>query len=133
MSIDNIDWARKVNKIKFRRMRRLVAILWIKLNFFSSPYSNSFSRPYGVCSSKDAFSEKLNLNNPRDYKINSFFTLQKRHTYFQNSKPQSVSLNLNPKRQVRLRARRVVCHRCKNVCSESGRNAQFGGQQNDYR
>ena len=95
------------------------------------PSSNSFSRPYGVCSTKEAFSEKLNLNNPRDYKMNSFFTLQKRHTYFQNSKPQSVSLNLNPKRQVRLRARRVVCHRCKNVCSESGRNAQFGGQQDD--
>ena len=70
-----------------------------------------------------SFSDKLAADNPRDYKMDSFFTVQKRHTYFQ---PRSKL----PKR--RLRARKVVCHRCRNVCSESGRNAQ-NNQQNVTR
>ena len=72
----------------------------------------------------------LATNNPRDYKLESFFTLQKRHTYFQKSKPLSLNPTLNHKRQIRLRARRVVCHKCKNVCSESGRNAGLEWSRN---
>ena len=82
--------------------------------------------PIGVgCSTKEAFADKLANNNPRDYKLESFFTLQKRHTYFQKSKPLSLNPTLNRQQNIRLRARRVVCHKCKNVCSESGRNTGF--------
>ena len=87
--------------------------------------------PIGVgCSTKEAFVDKLANNNPRDYKLESFFTLQKRHTYFQKSKPLSLNPTLNHKRQVRLRARRVVCHKCKNVGSESGRNTGLEWSRN---
>jgi transcription initiation factor TFIIIB Brf1 subunit/transcription initiation factor TFIIB len=87
--------------------------------------------PIGVgCSTKEDFADKLATNNPRDYKLESFFTLQRRHTYFQKSKPLSLNPTLNHKRQVRLRARRVVCHKCKNVCSESGRNAGLEWSRN---
>ena len=87
--------------------------------------------PIGVgCSTKEAFADKLANNNPRDYKLESFFTLQKRHTYFQKSKPLSLNPTLNRQQKIRLRARRVVCHKCKNVCSESGRNTGLEWSRN---
>ena len=42
--------------------------------------------PHGICASKEAFTEKLVTDNPRDYKLESFFTIQRRHTYFQKNK-----------------------------------------------
>jgi hypothetical protein len=74
--------------------------------------------PFGVCP-PNGFEAKLEENNPGDYKLDSFTTVQQRHTYFQRSKSA-----LNRKRHIRLRARQVLCHRCKSVCNENGRNVQ---------
>jgi len=71
--------------------------------------------PYGV-GSIDSFKSKLTANNPKDYKEDNF-TVENRHTYFKRSK-------LPLKRKIRLRARQVLCHSCKNVCNELGHNAQ---------
>ena len=61
------------------------------------------------------FKSDLQENNPRDYQLDSFFTVQNRHTYFQRSK------EAPRKRHVRLRARQVLCNRCKNICTENGK------------
>ena len=71
--------------------------------------------PYGV-GSFDSFKSKLTANNPKDYKEDNF-TVENRHTYFKRPK-------LPLKRKIRLRARQVLCHSCKNVCNELGHNAQ---------
>ena len=57
-------------------------------------------------------------DNPKDYKTEEFKTVNDRQTYFQKL----------PKRKphVRLRARQVLCHNCKGVCSETGENVQRG-------
>ena len=72
--------------------------------------------PYGV-GSQDSFQSKLQANNPKDYKEDQFHTVENRHTYFKRPK-------LPLKRKIRLRARQVLCHSCKNVCNELGQNAQ---------
>jgi len=46
-------------------------------------------------------------------------TLSRRHTYYQ-----ALSQNKAKKLNVRLRARQVLCHNCKNVCNEKGENVQ---------
>ena len=71
--------------------------------------------------SGNKFSAQLEENNPKDYQLDSFFsTIQNRHTYFQKPKSKLTA----KKRHIRLRARQVLCHNCKNVCTENGKNAQ---------
>ena len=83
----------------------------------SRDYDFFFSRfPSG-----NKFNAQLEENNPKDYQLDSFFsTIQNRHTYFQKPKSKLTA----KKRHIRLRARQVLCHNCKNVCTENGKNAQ---------
>jgi len=71
------------------------------------------------------FKSQLQENNPRDYHSDSFFssTTQNRHTYFQNApKTKEALISAVKKRQnLRLRARKVLCQHCKNVCGENGK------------
>ena len=71
------------------------------------------------------FKSQLQENNPRDYHLDSFFssTTQNRHTYFQNApKTKDALITAAKKRQnLRLRARKVLCQHCKNVCGENGK------------
>ena len=76
------------------------------------------------------FNKKLKDNNPKDYKLDSFFTVQNRHTYFKANSNLNFKKNLKKRPTVRLRARQVLCHECKNVCSESGNSVRNGVRNN---
>lgn len=67
--------------------------------------------------------DKMQENNPRDYKLESYFnsSFESRHSHFTKKLP--------PKRHIRLRARQVLCHQCKNVCSENGKNVRKSHQK----
>ena len=89
------------------------AVLLDNINIFFSIFSRF---PSG-----NKFGAQLEENNPKDYQLDSFFsTIQNRHTYFQRPKSKITA----KKRHIRLRARQVLCHNCKNVCTENGKNAQ---------
>ena len=81
--------------------------------------------PYGV-GSVETFKAKLTADNPKDYKDG--LTVENRHTYFRRPKS-----SLTIKKNIRLRARQVLCHQCKNVCTENGKNAQFQLRKNKFR
>uniref|UniRef100_A0A0K2T9K5 PWWP domain-containing protein n=1 Tax=Lepeophtheirus salmonis TaxID=72036 RepID=A0A0K2T9K5_LEPSM len=74
----------------------------------------------------DNFPLQLKNDNPRDFALESFPTLSRRHTYYENgARGLSQSVTLPAKKLgVRLRARQVLCHNCKNVCNEKGENVQ---------
>ena len=86
----------------------------------SNNFSLSSQFPLGT-----KFKSQLQENNPRDYHSDSFFssTTQNRHTYFQNApKTKEALISAVKKRQnLRLRARKVLCQHCKNVCGENGK------------
>ena len=81
----------------------------------------------------EGFYDRLKEDNPKDYLEENFFsTVSKRHTYFQTenkgndpNNPGSRGIQ-QPVRKlgVRLRARQVLCNRCKNVCTENGETVQ---------
>lgn len=84
------------------------------------------------------FAQKLEADNPRDYLLENYPSIAHRHTYFQEanqkkgaalesgavSKPGGSGGLGGKKLGVRLRARQVLCNKCKNVCNERGENVQ---------
>ena len=75
----------------------------------------------------DGFFDRLKEDNPRDYSEESFSTLNRRHTYFQQKENESSFRGGQQplkKLGVRLRARQVLCNKCKNVCTENGETVQ---------
>jgi hypothetical protein len=75
----------------------------------------------------EGFFDRLKEDNPRDYSEESFSTLNRRHTYFQQKENESSFRGGQQplkKLGVRLRARQVLCNKCKNVCTENGETVQ---------
>ena len=73
----------------------------------------------------ESFASQLKENNPRDYKVDSFLaaaTVANRHTYFAKNKSKFAPSTTAKRGHIRLRARQVLCHRCKGICSENGKN-----------
>ncbi|TRY77175.1 hypothetical protein TCAL_10935 [Tigriopus californicus] len=96
----------------------------------------------GPLSAED-FALKLAADNPRDYLLDHYPSLAHRHTYFQAARDQPNAAALESrtgsksggsgaggkKLGVRLRARQVLCNKCKNVCNERGENVQHKAQR----
>jgi hypothetical protein len=75
----------------------------------------------------EGFYDRLKDDNPKDYMDENFYTVSKRHTYFQQKEdPGTRGIHQPPLKKlgVRLRARQVLCNRCKNVCTENGETVQ---------
>ena len=76
----------------------------------------------------EGFYDRLKEDNPKDYMDDNFYTVSKRHTYFQKKEdlhnPRGSHQPPLKKLGVRLRARQVLCNRCKNVCTENGETVE---------
>ena len=110
---------------------------WLEVNTTNdSLFPYSLSSPFGL-HPPDGYDQHLKENNPRDYQDDSFHTLRRRHTYYQdllakeNESGARATKLLMPKLSggrkqlnVRLRARQVLCQSCRNVCNEKGEKVQ---------
>lgn len=105
--------------------------------------------PFGICP-PGGFNKRLTEDNPRDYALtssienqpdpsDSFPTVSRRQTYFQESRVEKPPLIVPPGKGtaksfmtgqetkrlgVRLRARQVLCSKCSSVCNEKGENVR---------
>ncbi len=98
-------------------------------------FSLAGSSPFGV-SPRRGFNSRLMSDNPRDYDLDSFSASAFRHTYYGIRAENEVTAGTgsavsnpptNARSGVRLRARQVLCHRCKAICNDKGENVQRRG------